>query len=231
MAKILVVEDDDRIVKVVTDWLSREMHTVESVANGAEALERLRLHKFDAIILDLRLPHIDGMEVCKRFRENGGGTPILMLTGRTDLDSKEEGLDAGADDYLTKPFHPRELSARLRALLRRPPETLSQVLRLGNLELDPVGIKVTKCGQEITLMPKEFALLEFFLRHPGEVFSNESLLERVWHSESDSSPETVKVHINRLRNKIDDDATESMIRTVFRRGYKIEALPGPPSDP
>lgn len=223
MAKILLVEDDIEVCDVVREWLEDEHYTIDIVNSGTEAIERLRFDKYDVLILDWKLPDTTGIEVCKKFRSKGGLTPVIMLTGRTEITDKEQGLDAGADDYLTKPFHPRELSARLRALLRRSSDLKQNVLACGDIELDPQGFKVTKNGQEISLLPKEFALLEFFLRHPNQVFSPEALLDRVWSAESEASPDTIRVHITKLRGKIDTDGQPSIIKTLHRQGYKLES--------
>lgn len=223
MAKILLVEDDPEVCEVVTDWLVDEHYTVDVVNNGAEAIERLRFDKYDVLIFDWQLPDLTGIEICKKFRSKGGNTPVLMLTGKSEIVDKETGLDAGADDYLTKPFHPRELSARIRSLLRRSGDLKQNVLTCGDLELDPQGFKVTKGGKEVALLPKEFALLEFFLRHPNQVFSPEALLDRVWSAESEASPDTIRVHITKLRGKIDNEGQPSMIKTIHRQGYKWEA--------
>jgi DNA-binding response OmpR family regulator len=221
MPKILLAEDDIELAGVVKDWLTREFHVVEWVDDGKDALESLKYYEYDVVVLDWNLPGVTGVEIAKQFRARGGTTPILMLTGRTMVKEKEEGFDTGADDYLTKPFDPRELSARLKALLRRPKGVLSNSLKFGDLELDPRSRRVVRGGNEVQLGPKEFALLEFFMRHPSEVFTSDALLERVWLNESDSSSDTVRVHINRLRNKIDTDGTESLIRTVFKQGYRF----------
>ena len=222
MAKILLVEDDLEMCEVVSDWLTDEHYTVDVVNTGTDAVERLRFDKYDVLIFDWQLPDLTGIEVCKRFRSKGGKTPVLMLTGKSEIVDKETGLDAGADDYLTKPFHPRELSARVRALLRRSGEVKQNVLNCGDIELDPQGFKVTKAGQEVALLPKEFALLEFFLRHPNQVFSPEALLDRVWSAESEASPDTIRVHITKLRGKIDKEGQQSIIKTIHRQGYKLE---------
>jgi DNA-binding response OmpR family regulator len=222
MPKILLAEDDPELAGVVKDWLTREFHVVEWVEDGRDALESLKYYEYDLVILDWTLPSVTGVDIAKQFRARGGTTPILMLTGRTMVKEKEEGFDAGADDYLTKPFDPRELSARLKALLRRPKGVLSNALKFGDLELDPRSRRVSRSGKEVQLGPKEFAMLEFFMRHPGEVFTSDALLERVWLNESDSSSDTVRVHINRLRNKIDTDGSESLIRTVFKQGYRFQ---------
>ncbi|HEY9784881.1 MAG TPA: response regulator transcription factor [Candidatus Obscuribacterales bacterium] len=222
MAKILLVEDDSEVADVVKDWLVDEHHVVDVVGSGAEALNRLRFDKYDVLVLDWGLPDLSGIEICKRFRSAGGQSPVLMLTGKSEISDKETGLDAGADDYLTKPFHPRELSARIRALLRRPAELKENVLKVGDIEVDPKGFRVTKAGQEVHLLPKEFALLEFLMRHPNQVFSPEALLDRVWSAESEASPDTVRVHITKLRSKLDSEGAPSLIRTLHRQGYKLE---------
>lgn len=165
---------------------------------------------------------MSGPEICSQFRQQGGQTPILMLTGKKELEDKTAGLDAGADDYLTKPFHMQELSARLRALLRRGAAAVSRtVLTAGHVMLDPATRKVTTQGKEVALQPREYALLEFLLRHPNQPFSAEAILDRVWSSESDASPDTVRLQIMRLRHKIDIDGKESMVRTIHRVGYML----------
>lgn len=222
MAKILLVEDDLEVCEVVSDWLVGEHYTIDVVNSGTEAIERLRFDKYDVLIFDWQLPDLTGIEICKRFRSKGGTTPVLMLTGKSEITDKETGLDAGADDYLTKPFHPRELSARVRALLRRSGDLKQNTLICGEIELDPQGFRVTKNGQEVALLPKEFALLEFFLRHPNQVFSPEALLDRVWSAESEASPDTIRVHITKLRGKIDNEGQPSIIKTLHRQGYKLE---------
>ncbi|MBS2001404.1 MAG: response regulator transcription factor [Cyanobacteria bacterium SZAS LIN-5] len=225
MAKILIVEDDKQLSELIVDWLTGEKYTPEPVYDGDEGLERLKFYKYDAIVLDWELPGISGPEICNQFRKGGGQTPILMLTGKKEIEDKTTGLDAGADDYLTKPFHMQELSARLRALLRRGSVDVSRtVLTAGHVSLDPVSRKVTSQGNEITLQPREYALLEFLLRHPNQPFSAEAIMDRVWSSESDASPDTVRLQIMRLRHKIDIEGKESMVRTIHRVGYML--VPG-----
>ncbi|HEY9869618.1 MAG TPA: response regulator transcription factor [Candidatus Obscuribacterales bacterium] len=221
MAKILIVEDDKQLCGLLVDWLTGEGHTPDVVYKGTDGAERLRFYKYDLVILDWALPDLAGPDLCRQYRSRGGQTPILMLTGKREVEDKEIGLDAGADDYLTKPFHMKELSARLRALLRRAPAVSATVLTAGDLTLDPKSRKVLLNGQEVSLQPREFALLEFLMRHPNQPFSSEALLDRVWSSESDASPDTVRIHIMRLRNKIDVPGKESMIRTLHRVGYML----------
>jgi len=223
MAKILVVEDETDLAIPVRDWLTREQHLVELVDNGTAALEQLRVYKFDLIVLDLMIPGVNGMEVCRKFRNDGGATPILMLTAKSGVDDKEAGLDAGADDYLTKPFHLKELSARVRALLRRHSQPTSRELKVGELVLDVVSRRVTLKGEEIHFVPREFSLLEFLMRHPNQVFSAEALLDRVWASDTLASPDTIRTYIKILRKKLGGEGKESFIRTVHGVGYKIES--------
>ncbi|HEY9792252.1 MAG TPA: response regulator transcription factor [Candidatus Obscuribacterales bacterium] len=223
MAKILIVEDEIDLSEPVRAYLEGEHHLVEVVGDGNEAMERLRFYKYDVIILDWMLPGTSGLEVCKSFRASGGTTPVLMLTSRKQWQDKVAGLDSGADDYLTKPFEVQEISARIRALLRRPQSLNANVLTARNVVLEPGSFKVTRDEQDVALLPKEFALLEFFMRHPGQVFSAEALLDRVWSSESEASPETIRTYIKRLRQKIDTEGQPSLISTVHGVGYKLEA--------
>jgi DNA-binding response OmpR family regulator len=225
MTRILLVDDDERLSRVVEDWLTGEAYEVELVNNGKEGWELACAKKYDVLILDWNMPGLTGLEICREYRNQGGTAVVMILTGKTAIAEKEEGLDAGADDYLTKPFHPRELSARLRALLRRPRQRQADVLKAGDVVLEPKSAKVTKAGKEIGLLPKEFALLEFLMRHPNEVFSSDDLLDRVWSKESENSPDTVRVHITKIRGKIDTDGQQSLIRTIHRVGYKLEPPP------
>lgn len=222
MAKILLIEDDTTLSEQVDSWLTHEQHVVEVVAEGKEAVDRLRLYPYDMIILDWGLPDLSGIDVLKEYRRAGGGAPVLMLTGRGEIDEKMTGLDTGADDYLTKPFHFKELSARVRALLRRPAEVKGVNIKVGNLELDTITHKVTIDGAEIKLLPKEFTLLQLFLSHPDQIFSPESLLERVWSSESDATVDSVYTYIKTLRKKTAGCSEPNLIRTVTGVGYKYQ---------
>lgn len=222
MAKILVVEDEKALRDVVVDYLSAQNYNVDQVADGKEAMDRLKFYAYDLVVLDWNLPQMEGPDICRHYRSNGGTTPILMLTGKREVDDKEVGLDAGADDYLTKPFHMKELGARVRALLRRPATVVSQELKVRDIVLDPVTHRVTKDGRDLDILPKEFALLEFLLRHPRQVFSSEALIERVWPTDSDASSGTIRTYVNRLRSKIDSPGTESLISTVHGIGYRLD---------
>jgi two-component system OmpR family response regulator len=224
MAKILLIEDDREITIVIRGWLQSQSHTVEVVHDGREGMDRLRTCQYDVILLDWELPNQSGIDILNTYRNEGGTTPILMMTGKRSVDEKEAGLDGGADDYLTKPFHMKELSARIRSLLRRAsPHVQSNVLTVGDLVLDPAKHKLRKNGVEIVLLPKEFALLEFLMRHPDDVFSGEVLLQRVWHSESEATVEAIRTCIKRLRQKIDGDSEGSIIETLSRIGYRLRS--------
>lgn len=222
MAKILVAEDEKALRDVVVDYLSAQNYNVDQVEDGKEALERLKFYSYDMVVLDWNMPLMEGIDVCKAFRSSGGSTPILMLTGKREVDDKEAGLDAGADDYLTKPFHMKELGARVRALLRRPSAVVAQELRAKDISLDPVTHQVCKDGKPLDVKPKEFALLEFLLRHPKQVFSAEALIERIWPTESEASSGTIKTYVNRLRSKIDTEGQDSLITTVHGIGYRLD---------
>lgn len=221
MPKILIVEDDLQVASSVKDWLLFEKYLVEHVTTGSEALGMMMAYEYDLVILDINLPRLSGLEVCRRYRDGGGACPILMLTGQDAVDDRANGLDAGADDYLTKPFHLKELSARVRALLRRPATLTSNILKAGNLVLDSAKHSLTVDGVAMHLPRMEFALLEFLMRHPDQIFNASTLLERVWTADSEKSAETIRTTIKKLRNKIDTDGTPSLIQNVHGVGYKL----------
>lgn len=225
MAKILIVEDDANLADTVAQYLTGEHHLVEVTHGGDDAQHLMRISTFEVVILDLGLPDKNGLEVLKEYRGAGGTARVLILTGKGKIDEKEQGFDAGADDYLTKPFHVKELAARVRALLRRPAEMQQDVLQVAGLELNTKNYKVTNQGNELQLTPREFSLLEFLMRYPNQVFNAETLLARVWQSDSEASPDTIKVYINRLRTKLGGDSPAS-IKTVFGVGYKLEVPAG-----
>jgi DNA-binding response OmpR family regulator len=222
MAKILVVEDDQELSFAVENWLILEDHVVEVLGNGKEAAERLKFYKYDLLVLDWELPGLSGIEVLNGYRESGGAMPVLMLTGKGEIQDKELGLDAGADDYLTKPFHMKELSARIRALLRRPPTMPANLMKADYLTIDPKAHRVFRGDEEVHLHPKEFAILEFLVRHPQQVFSAEALMDHVWSSYSDASPTNIRAYIAKLRAKIDIEGKRSVIVTVHGVGYKSD---------
>ena len=223
MAKILLVEDDPAFSRRLALLLQAEHHVVDTVLDGNEALTYLATDNHEMIILDWKLPGLSGLEVCQQYRQRGGKAPILMLTGKVATGEKATGLDAGADDYLTKPFEPEELLARLRALLRRAPGYQDTNLKVANLTLNAETHTVTRDGEPLDLSRKEFLLLEFLMRNAGVVFSPEAILDRVWSTESDVSPHTVRTHIYRLRAKIDKPGTSSSFQTIPGVGYKLNA--------
>jgi len=221
MSKILIVEDEAFLANEIKEWLHHEQYIVEVLADGVSADSVLSACRFDVIILDWMLPGLTGIEICRRFRNAGGRTPILMLTARDSLESKEMGLDSGADDYLTKPFHLKELSARIRSLLRREMVAPALQLKVNDIVLEPTSRTVTKAGKEIHLEPREFNLVEFLFRHPNVTFASEALIQRVWESSTSTSTETLRSYIKSIRKKLDVPGEESIITTVHGLGYKV----------
>ena len=222
MAKILLVEDELELAESVREWLSEDYHLVEVVNDGLAALEALKRAEYDVILLDWMLPGLSGIEICRQYRANGGQAAVLMLTAKKSLSSKEAALMDGADDYLTKPFQLRELSARVKALSRRSQNQIMEELECCSLRLQRSTHRVFKGEAELKLGPKEFTLLELFMRFPERVFSTEELLERIWGTETDVVAETVRSTIKGLRKKIDDgDSATSLIATVHGIGYKL----------
>lgn len=222
MSRILLVEDDKDLSTIIADHLTAERYAVEHAPDGLTAWELLSLSTYDLIILDWDVPGKSGIEICAGFRSQGGRTPIIMLTGKRKIEEKEAGLDSGADDYLTKPFSLRELSARVRALLRRPEEITTNCVRVRDIEMDLVKHSVTKGGVSVHLQPQDFALLEFLMKHKDQVFSPEALLSRVWGSDTECTAESLRSAVKRLRQKLDaQDTTNSIIENVPRIGYRI----------
>ncbi len=224
MAKILVVEDEQDLAKLIADWLRRDHHLVEVVHDGTSALDYLGAGNYDLVILDWMLPEVPGTEVCKRYRQAAGNAAVIMLTAKQSLEDKEIGFNAGADDYVTKPFQLKELVMRVKALLRRTSPAHQATFQFGDLEIDLERHRVTKSGREIHLLPKEFRLLEFLLRHPQRVFSSDELLSSVWEMDSLAQNDTVRGHINRLRKKLDSPGNPSIISTVHGIGYKLGSV-------
>lgn len=226
LAKILIVDDDRVLCTLVSDWLIGQHYDVETTQDGLSALELLKLGGFDLVVLDWDLPGKSGIELLKEFRDWGGHTPVIMLTAKDDPSEKEKGFDYGVDDYVTKPFGVRELAARVRAVLRRPPEMVSEVLVAGDVQLDHSKHRVTKAGVEVKLQPKDFTLLEFFMRNPNQIFSPDVLLTRVWASDSEASIDALRTAIKRIRQAIDTtngDPSKSIIKTVPRVGYTLQS--------
>lgn len=223
--KVLVVEDEHRIASYIKKGLELKAWIVDTAFTGTDGFDLAATESYDVIVLDRMLPEMDGLELCKKLRNEQIHTPILMLTARSAVEERVEGLEAGADDYLGKPFAFTELLARLKALARRPRETIGTHLSAGDLVVDSRTFTVTRGGVPIELSRKEFALLEFFLRNQKQVFSKEQLSEQVWSYDDDVLPNTAQVYIGYLRNKIDrafPDKPE-LIQTVRGFGYKLEA--------
>ncbi len=223
MAKVLLVEDDREMSEVLIHTLTNRGFTVQAALDGRAALDLLRVNKYDVIVLDWMMPGLSGVDVCRSLRSTGDRTPILMLTARTSDDDIAYGLDAGADDYLTKPFENKVLAARLRALLRRPPLCSEPVLKAGEISFDPVTGTASRAGEELHLRPMVLKLLEFLMRHPGQFFKAEALLVRVWHDDSVASVDTVRAHIKLLRRAVDVKERPSIIETERHRGYRLRS--------
>ena len=220
--RILLVEDDVAIARSLKEGLEDEAYAVDVAHDSDEGYRTATADDYDVIILDVMLPEMNGYEVCRALRKDGNQTPILMLTARDAERDIVEGLDMGADDYLAKPFSFEVLLARLRALLRRPNEKLEEVLRVGDLTLDPSLKKVTRAAQEISLTAKEYAVLEYLMRNADKVLSKEQIISHVWDFDADVLPNNVELFIMFLRRKIDKPFDSKLIHTVPGFGYKLE---------
>jgi two-component system, OmpR family, response regulator len=223
--RILVVEDEPKLAAVVQKGLEAKGYAVDTIGDGAEALTRILVHgaDYDLVILDLMLPSKSGAEICKEARTQGSTVPILILTARAETEHKVELLLAGADDYMVKPFSFDELLARIQAILRRPNESLPAVLAVGDIELDPVAHTVKQDGKEVPVTLKEFRLLEYFLRHPGQVINREDFLTHLWDFNYEAFSNVVDVHIKNLRQKLDRKDAPSVFETVRGIGYRLRA--------
>ena len=219
--RILVVEDEKKMAAFIKRGLEEEGAVVDIAYDGEDGLFRAATGNYDLIILDITLPRLDGLEVCRRLRDDRIPTPILLLTARDSVEMKVRGLDSGADDYLTKPFAFAELLARIRALTRRNTGQVSMRLQVGDLVLDPLTRRVTRAGQPIELTSKEFSLLECFMRHPDQVLSRTVLAEKVWNESFDAFTNVIDVYVNYLRNKIDRNFSPRLIHTVRGAGYVL----------
>ena len=219
--RALVVEDGAKMAALLRRGLQEEGFAVDVASNGEDGSWLGVENEYDVILLDLMLPDVDGIEVCRRLRAADRWAPILMLTARDGVQDRVSGLDAGADDYLTKPFSFDELLARVRALLRRGPSERPPVLSAGDLSLDPATRRVTRGGVEVELTPKEFALLELFLRHPGEALSRTRILEHVWDFAYEGDSNVVDVYVRYLREKLDRPFGRRSIETVRGVGYRL----------
>ena len=221
--KILLVEDDERISKALAEALTDQRYVVDTATDGQLGWEFVEAFPYDLVILDLMLPKLDGVSLCQQMRRNGHSTPILMLTAKDTNTDKIVGLDAGADDYVVKPFDLEELMARLRALLRRGNPSLPPVLEWENLRLDPSMCKVTYNEKPLHLTPKEYQILQLLLRNSHRVFSRSQILEHIWSFEEPPGEETVKVHVTSLRQKLRlAGAIPDFIETVYGLGYRLK---------
>lgn len=222
--RVLVIEDEHKIANAIRQGLEQERYAVDVAYDGSEGLATALGDAYDLILLDRMLPGIDGVEICKELRAKGQHVPILMLTAKDQVRDRVSGLDAGADDYVVKPFSFEELLARIRALLRRPHDAMGTVLTVGDLTLDVASYDVRRAGKSITLSSKEFALLEYLMRNPGRVLSKSNIITHVWNFDADILPNTVEAYIGYLRNKIDKPFSKPpLIHTVRGFGYKVES--------
>ncbi|MGB3266005.1 MAG: response regulator transcription factor [Microcoleus sp.] len=220
--KILLVEDDYRIAQALAEALTDQHYAVDIAADGQEGWNFAETFTYDLILLDVMLPKIDGITLCQRLRRQGLKTPVIVLTARDTSNDKVIGLDAGADDYVVKPFDLPELSARIRALLRRGSTTLPPVLEWGNLCLNPNTCEVTYRDSLLNLTPKEYSLLELFLRTGGRVLTRSAILDHIWACEDSPGEETVKVHLRGLRQKLKAaGAPANFIETIYGMGYRL----------
>jgi two-component system copper resistance phosphate regulon response regulator CusR len=217
--RLLLVEDEPRVSRFIAKGLREQSYAVDLAYDGEEAVDQTSINDYDLLILDIMLPRKNGFEVCRELRKSGLRTPILMLTARNAVDDRVTGLDAGADDYLSKPFEFKELLARVRALLRRADEFRPSVLRVANLSLNTANHAVIRGGQPISLTAKEYALLEFFMLRKDKLVGREEIAHHVWDENYDPFSNTIDVHVRRLRKKIDDEFEPQLIHTRRGEGY------------
>ena len=220
--RILVVEDEPRMANVIARGLREQSYAVDVAQTGNDGLYQSSINDYDLILLDVLLPERDGFEVCRELRARGSATPILMLTARAAVDDRLTGFDAGADDYLTKPFSFRELLARIRALLRRDARLQPDVFEIDDLIIDSASHRVSRGNREIQLTAKEYALLEHLARHAGRLISRTEIAAHVWDDSFDPFSNTIEVYINRLRKKIDGDQSTKLLHTRRGEGYILE---------
>ena len=221
--RILVVEDEPRMAALIRQGLTEEAYAVDTVGRGDEVLDWVQSAEYDLILLDIMLPGMSGLDVCRDLRNRGYQMPILMLTARDTLPDKVKGLDSGADDYLVKPFAIEELTARIRALARRESPSKKAELVVADLSLDPATKLAQRANRLIELTAREYALLETLMRHPGQVLSRNQIIDHVWDMDFVSGSKVIEVHIHALRKKIDDDFPTKLIQTVRGLGYRIGA--------
>jgi two-component system, OmpR family, response regulator len=220
--RLLIAEDDEKLSAALARGLRGEGYAVDVAGTGEEALLQARVYDYDVVILDVMIPEPDGVAVCRTLRQEERWAPVLMLTARDGVNDRILGLDAGADDYLVKPFDFGELVARIRALLRRTPPERPPVLTAGDLELDPAAHQVARDGQEIDLTAREFAVLEYLIRKTGQVVSRTELLDHVWDQNYEGSTNIVDVYVGYLRRKVEEPFGKPLIRTVRGAGYVVD---------
>jgi two-component system, OmpR family, response regulator QseB len=223
--RILIVEDDRRIAEPLAEDLRHQQHVVDLTNDGIQGWEYAQSQIYDLILLDVMLPRLDGIELCRRLRHDGCTAQILMLTARDTISDKVAGLDAGADDYLVKPFDLEELSARIRALSRRGSEIRSSILTHGDLQINPATREVCYGDRPVSLTPKEYTILDYLLRHPQEIITKLVLLDKLWEFDRLSGEETVKTHLTNLRRKLKEVGCKTdPIKTVYGMGYRLRTL-------
>ena len=221
--KVLVVEDEPNISGFLTQGLSEAGYAVDLAEDGEEGIAFASVAEYDAIVLDIMLPKLDGLALLRKIRDRGLLTPVLMLTARDSLEDRVRGLDVGADDYLVKPFAFPELLARLRALLRRPPLQSDSILRVGDLDLDVARREVTRGGRRIELSPREFSLLEYLMRHPNQVLTRTQIAEHIWSFDYYGGSNVVDVYVGYLRKKLNGGDGKPLIHTTRGVGYRMSA--------
>jgi DNA-binding response OmpR family regulator len=219
--RILVIEDEKDLANAIAKGLRKQGYAADIAYDGEEALFMADVNNYDLVVLDLNMPKVDGIEVCRKIRESGIPVGILMLTARSGLDDRIKGLEEGADDYLVKPFHFPELLARIRAILRRKGEPRHVILRSGDLVIDPNTLKGYFKDSAINFTTKEFSIVEYLMRNAGKIVSQEELIEHVWGEDSNYLTQSVKVHINNIRKKLRAVGAKDIISTVKSRGYLI----------
>lgn len=224
--RILVVEDEHKIANSLKKGLEQETYAVDVAYTGDDGLDLALTEEYDLLLLDILLPGIDGLTICRKIRENHIHTPVIMLTAKGQIADKVNGLDAGADDYLTKPFAFEELLARIRALVRRPASTLGTILKYADLGLNTTTYAVTRGNQPLSLSNKEYALLEYLLRHPDQILTKAQIISHVWDYDANVLPNTVEVYIGYLRGKVDKPFPKNpaLIQTIRGFGYKLSKV-------
>ncbi|MBW4513364.1 MAG: response regulator transcription factor [Scytonematopsis contorta HA4267-MV1] len=221
--RVLVVEDEVGIAQFISQGLSEAGYAVDMTNDGQSGLDYALAAEYDIIVLDIMLPQMDGLQLLRKMRSQGIKTPVLLLTARDGIEDRVKGLDAGADDYLSKPFAFPELLARLRALLRRPNLQQDTILKVGDLEMDVATREVRRAGKTITLSPREFTLLEYFMRHPRQVLTRTQIIEHTWNFDFYENSNVIDVYVGYLRRKIDQGFDKPLLKTVRGVGYRLSA--------